>query len=96
MGDVDHGAAELAVKLDQLGAHAGAQLGVEVGERLVEEEGCRVADQGAAERHALALAAGELAGLAGEQLADAEQARGLAHPGRGLGAAVAADPHAEA
>ena len=36
--DVDHRLADRAVQLDQLGAHVGAQLGVEVGQRLVEQE----------------------------------------------------------
>ena len=48
----------------QLGAHLHAQLGVEVGQRLVEQEHRRLAHDGAAHRHALALAAGELARLA--------------------------------
>ena len=65
VGDVDDGAAEPPVQLDQLGAHAAAQLGVEVGERLVEQVGDRVADQRAAERHPLALAAGELGAACG-------------------------------
>ena len=52
------------VQLDQLGAHGGAQLGVEIGKRLVEQEGLRLAHQRAAQRDALALAAGELRRLA--------------------------------
>ena len=38
VGDVDHGLADPAVQLDQLGAHMGAELGIEVRERLVEKE----------------------------------------------------------
>ena len=52
-----------------------AQLGVEVGERLVHEEHGGLADDGAAERDALALAAGELLGLAVEQVARARGSR---------------------
>ena len=72
VGDVDRGGAEPQVQLLELDPHLHAQLGVEVGQRLVEQEHARVAHDGAAERHALALAAGELARLALEQLADAE------------------------
>ena len=57
---MDDGAAELAMELDQLGTHAGAELGVEVRQRLVEHEGDRLTDQRATERNALPLAAGEL------------------------------------
>ena len=58
-----------------LGAHVDAQLGVEVGQRLVEQEDLRVAHQRAAHGDALALAAGELARLAVEQMADLQHAR---------------------
>ena len=44
-----------------------AQLGVEIGERLVEQEDVDIADQRAADGDALALAAGELGRLAVEQ-----------------------------
>ena len=55
-----------------------AQPGIEVGHRLVEEEHARVADQRAAERHALLLAAGELVDRAVQQPVDLEQRRDLA------------------
>ena len=45
-------------------------------ERLVEQEGRRIAHQGAAQRHALLLAAGELARLAVEQGLELELGRG--------------------
>ena len=47
-----------------LDAHLRAQLGVEVGQRLVEQEHLRVAHDAAAERDALLLAAGQLLRLA--------------------------------
>jgi hypothetical protein len=62
VGDVDHGGLEAGVELADLGAHLDAHLGVEVGERLVEEEGLGLADDGAADGHALSLAAGEAFG----------------------------------
>jgi hypothetical protein len=60
--DVDRGGLQALVQLLDLGAHLHAQLGVEVGQRLVEQEHLRVAHDGAAHGHALALAAGELRG----------------------------------
>ena len=62
--DVDGGRAEPLVQLLDLGAHGDAQLGVEVRQRLVEEEHLRIAHDRAAHRDALALAAGELARIA--------------------------------
>ena len=57
MGDVDHGGAEGVVQLGDLQPHRAAQRRVEVGERLVEQEGLGLAYDGAADRDALALAA---------------------------------------
>ena len=41
VGDVDDGLPELVVQLLDLEPHLGAQLGVEVGQRLVEQEHLR-------------------------------------------------------
>ena len=67
---------EALVQLLDLGAHRDAQLGVEVGQRLVEQEHLRVAHDGAAHGDALALAAGELARIAVEQRREAEDVGG--------------------
>ena len=56
-----------------------AQLGVEVRQRLVEQQHARSRRQRARQRHPLALAAGELAGPAVEQPLEAERVRRLAH-----------------
>ena len=72
VGDVDRGGAEPLVQLLELDAHLHAQFGVEVGQRLVEQEHPRMAHDGAAQRDALALAARELARLALQVVADAE------------------------
>src|SRR5204863_2037625 len=64
------------LELLELRARGGAELGVEIGERLVEEEERRLAHDRARERDPLALASRELAGLAREQVPDPEQARG--------------------
>ena len=57
------------------------QLGIEVRERFVEEKGGGIADDGAAHGDALALAAGKLAGLAVEEVRQAEGFRRVAHGG---------------
>src|SRR6266567_3376424 len=60
----------------ELDAHVGPELGIEVGQRLVEQKHLRMAHDAAPERHPLLLPAGELARLALEQIADAENLRG--------------------
>ena len=64
------------MKLDQLGTHRRAKLGIEVRERLVEQEDRGIAHDGAAQRDTLLLPAGERLGLARQHLGDAE---GLGH-----------------
>ena len=61
---VDRRDAEPVLQLAQLDAHVGAQLGVEIGERLVEQQHRRLEHEGARQRDALLLAAGELRGAA--------------------------------
>ena len=67
VGDVDRRGLEPLMQFLDLGAHRDAQLGVEVGQRLVEQEHLRIAHDGAAHRDALALAAGQLPRIAVEQ-----------------------------
>ena len=81
VGHVDGRGADLLVHLLDLDPHLHAQLGVEVGQRLVEQEHLRVAHDGAAHRDALALAAGQLLRLAVDQLDDVEHARGFVDRG---------------
>ena len=64
VGDVDRGVAVLVVQAAHLEAHLLAQVGVEVGQRLVEQQRLRLDDQRARQRDALLLAAGQLAGIA--------------------------------
>ena len=78
VGDVDRGGLEPVVQALEFGASGDAELGVEVGQRLVEQEGRGVADDGPPQRDALALAAREGLGLAVEQLRDAQDFRGVA------------------
>src|SRR5215470_13819015 len=73
--DVDGGDGQAVVQLAQRRAHRDAQLRVQVGQRLVHEEGARLPDDRPAHRHPLPLPAGQRGGLALEVLADAQ------HPG---------------
>ncbi len=57
-----------------------AQGRVEVGQRLVHEEGLGLPDEGAADGHALALTAGELLGQAVEQVIDLQGGGDLLDP----------------
>ena len=57
MGDQDRGGADGALDLAQLDLHLLAQLGVEIRERLVEQQHVRLDDQRARQRDALLLAA---------------------------------------
>ena len=63
VGDDDEGDAEPALQFHQLELRLLAQLLVERGQRLVEQQHARALGQRAGERDALALAAGELVGL---------------------------------
>src|SRR5438874_972216 len=76
---VDHRSLELVVEAGELDAHLHAKRGVEVGERLVEEEYLGVANDGAPDGDALPLAARELLGFAMEQRLELEHARRFLH-----------------
>jgi hypothetical protein len=95
VGDVDGGGAHLLMHALDLGSHLHAQLGVEIRQRLVEQEDLRVAHDRAPHGDALALPAGELARLALEQLGDVEDAGGLLHAARNLVLRVALETQAE-
>ncbi len=78
VGDVDGRGLKALVQSFEFGARRDAQLRIEVGERLIEQEHGRVAHDGPADGHALALAAGEGFGLAIEQVVNIEDAGGIA------------------
>ena len=75
--DVDRGRAHALAQLLDLGAHLHAQLRVEVGQGLVEQEHLGIAHDRPAHGDALALAARKLARLAPEQSLDVQNAGGL-------------------
>jgi hypothetical protein len=62
-----------------------AELGVQVRQRLIEQEHRRIAHDGPADGDALALAAGKLIGTAVEQMVDLQQVGGLLHAPIDLG-----------
>ena len=78
--DVHGGHAEPLVQLRERSAHADAKLGVEVRERLVDQERLRLPHDRAAHGDALALAAREVRGLALEELRESEELRDLVDP----------------
>ncbi|MNC44525.1 hypothetical protein D3C75_934360 [compost metagenome] len=60
MGDVNRGSFQPAVQLTDLATHLSAQFGIQVRERLVEQEYLRVTHNGPPHRHPLALTTGEI------------------------------------
>jgi len=95
VGDVHGRGLERLLKLRDLGAGLHPQLGVEVRQRLVEQEDRRLAHDRAADRDPLALAAGELLRLALQVLGDAEDVGRLLHPAVHFVARRLADLEAE-
>src|SRR5690606_15049979 len=85
VGDVDGRRLEALVQFLDLGAHADPQLGVEIRQRLVEQENLWIAHDGAAHGDALALAAGKLARIARKQRDQAEDLGGALHAAVALG-----------
>ena len=95
VSDVNGGGLQPDVQALELHAHLHAQLRVEVRQRLVEQEHLRMAHDGAPDRDALPLPAGELARLAVEQRLDAQHGGRLTHAARDLVLRVAAHLQAE-
>ena len=92
-GRVESGRSPPLLDVPQLGVHAVAQLGVQMRNRLVEEEDGRLANEGTAERYALLLAAAQLGRHAAQQLVDLEHPGDRAHPlVAGLGRVAAGGP----
>jgi len=70
MRDVDDRRGEVPVQALQLNSHLRAQLGIEIGQWLVEQEHLGLLHERPSDRDTLALAAGELRRLAIEQSAN--------------------------
>ncbi|VEA09363.1 Uncharacterised protein [Salmonella enterica subsp. enterica serovar Sanjuan] len=62
MGDVDRGELVLPLEFLDFKTHAFTQLGIEVGERFIEQDHVRAGDHRPGQRYALLLSAGELGG----------------------------------
>ena len=88
--DEDEGDAEPRLEQLELELHLFAQLPVERAERLVEQQHGGAVDEGARERDALLLAAGELRGLAVGEAAHLHQVERLRHALADLGLGRAA------
>ena len=80
VGHIDGGGLQPLMQFLDLRAHLHAQLGVEVGERLVEQEHGGIAHDSAAHRHALALPARELPRIAAEIGFEVEDLGRTPHP----------------
>ena len=63
VGDIDGGVAVFVMQPADFKTHLLAQIGVEVRQGFVEQQGFRLDDQGAGQRHALLLSAGQFAGI---------------------------------
>src|SRR5207244_6325870 len=77
--DIDERGLEVAVQLLQLDSSLAAELCVQVGEWLVEQEDLRAAHDGAAEGHALALTAREGSRLALQEVVETQDAGRVAY-----------------
>ena len=86
MGDEDRREAEPLLQVAQFAPHLHAQLGVEVRQRLVEKQDLRLDRDGARERDALLLAAGELRRAAVRKIGEADQFERRRDPALDLGA----------
>ena len=96
VGDIDHRRRGHALlELGDLDAGGDAKRGVEVRQRLVEQEHLRVAHDGAADGDALALAARHRLGQAVEKFGELQDLGGLANAPVDLGLAFLGDLHAE-
>ena len=78
MGNIDEGGSQLLVQLDDLGTHAGTQLSIQVGQRLIEQEDGRVTNHGTAQRNTLTLTTGQSLRLTVEQVLDLQNLGSLA------------------
>ena len=84
VGDMDRSNADLLLDRLDLMAHGRPDARIEVGERLIEQQNARIDRERPAERHPLALTAGELCHRPLGQALEAEQSHDLLHPGSPL------------
>ena len=77
MGNIDESGIDALPQLDDLGTHLVAQLGIQVGKRLIHQEYLGAAHNGTADGYALTLAAGKRLGLAVQVLGDIQDLGGF-------------------
>ena len=80
MGDEDEGDAERALQFLEFHLHLLPELQVQGAQRLVQQQDLRLHHQRPGQRHALALAAGQLGGLASDELPQLHAFQGFAGP----------------
>ena len=85
VGHIDHGGLQPRMQIADLRPHRYAQFGVQVRQGLIKQEQFGFAHDGAADRHALALPAGQLGWLALQQLPQPQQRGRRADLGLDLG-----------
>ena len=79
MRDIDAGGLQPPLQPAYFNAHLHPQFGIEIGQRLVEQEGGRLANDSAPHGNALALPAGEFARFTIQHRPDFEDLGGLRH-----------------
>ena len=80
VGDIDEGGLEFLMEFGDLRSHLGAQFGVQVRKRLIQQEDFRVTHDGTAQGDTLSLAAGHCLWLAVEIFFDAKDLRRFIDP----------------
>ena len=97
MRDHDGGGPHFALDLPQFKLHFFTQFGVQVGQRLVQQQHWRLNHQSASQSHPLALSAREFPGVALRQIAQVHQSQSRGHAlgtfGLGHGAHLQAKTH---
>ncbi len=86
---------QAALQPAQLELHLGAQLGVQGGHGLVQQQHVGLVDQGPGQGHPLLLPAGELVGVAAPEAFQVQHVQRVLHPPAGLLGREAAGPQAE-
>ena len=79
VGHIDDRRTQFLMQLLYFGAHIDPQLRIQIRQRLVEKKDVRIPHQRPTHGNALALAAGQLAGLAVEQMPDLQQISHVRH-----------------
>ena len=95
MRHVQHGDPQPTLQRQDLAAHVGTKLSIEVRQRFIHQADRCFGNDGAAEGHTLLLAAGKLTGLALQQMSDAENLDRARQPPRALGRRNTARPQPE-